>query len=588
MENQLRKLGFALDWSKKKFTLDEDTMIIVYKTFKKMFDEGLIYRDNRLVNYCTHCGTSFSDLEVNHVERVDPLYYMKYGPFTLATVRPETKFGDTAVVVNPKDKRYAQWIGKDVEVEGLNGAFKLKVIADDVVDPEFGTGVMKVTPAHDFNDFEIAKRHNLEFKQTINFEGRLTAVAGKYEGLKVAKARELVVADLTKRGLMAKVDNDYIHVVSTCYKCARTLEPMLMPQWFVKVKPLTENAVKAIKSKKISFTPKRFEKIAIDWLTNFHDWNISRQIVWGIRIPAYRCMKDEEWFVSVEKPKKCEICGDCDFEQDTDTFDTWFSSGQWPFATLMSCSSEKLKVQSEKLDDNSFFNYFYPTSVMETGYDILPWWVCRMIMLGLYATEKVPFKEVYLHGLVRDSKGQKMSKSKGNVVNPLTMVDKYGADALRASLIFEVGAGVDQRFSEDKVRGMRNFANKIWNIGRFVYTNLPQVQSSKFKVQNDNSKQKETMDELTNEFQKIEKEYHLQMEKHQYSQAFGLTYEFVWHRLADHYIEKLKEEVKNGNISVLKVLEEVLLKSLVLLHPFVPFVTDSVHHKFKNKYILEN
>ena len=299
-------------------------------------------------------------------------------------------------------------------------------------------------------------------------------------------------------------------------------------------------------------------------------------------------MKDEEWFVSVEKPKKCEICGDCDFEQDTDTFDTWFSSGQWPFATLMSCSSEKLKVQSEKLDDNSFFNYFYPTSVMETGYDILPWWVCRMIMLGLYATEKVPFKEVYLHGLVRDSKGQKMSKSKGNVVNPLTMVDKYGADALRASLIFEVGAGVDQRFSEDKVRGMRNFANKIWNIGRFVYTNLPQVQSSKFKVQNDNSKQKETMDELTNEFQKIEKEYHLQMEKHQYSQAFGLTYEFVWHRLADHYIEKLKEEVKNGNISVLKVLEEVLLKSLVLLHPFVPFVTDSVHHKFKNKYILEN
>lgn len=539
MENQLRKLGYALDWSKRKFTLDEDVVKIVKETFKQLFDDKLVYRDNRLVNYCTHCGTSFSDLEVKHVEQKDPLYYLKYGPFILATVRPETKFGDTAVAVNPKDKRYKDWIGKEIEVEGLLGLFKVRVIGDDAIDPEFGTGVAKVTPAHDFNDFEMAKRHNLEFKTIIDKTGRMTELAGPYKGLKVKKAREQVAEDMKNKGMLEKVDEDYVHTVATCYKCGRVLEPLLMPQWYVKVRPLADRAIKAVEDGEVKFTNKRFEKSAVQWLTNFHDWNISRQNVWGIRIPAYSCQKSdvsdqnlksdnqkpktERWFVSVGKPDKCQICGDCTFEQDTDTFDTWFSSGQWPFATLQSIGKET-------------FEYYYPTAVMETGYDILPWWVCRMLMFGLYRTGKVPFKAVYLHGLVRVN-GQKMSKSKGNVINPLAMIEKYGADALRAALIFEVGDGTDLSISDDKIRSMRNFANKVWNIGRFLEMNkgsghsdtdkmsgeessgaLPSIAASFDSAQDDEKNTtNDKIKELKKEFESMEKEFHKNMKDYKFS-----------------------------------------------------------------------
>ncbi len=549
MENQLRRLGFSLDWTRNTFTLDPKIVAIVYQTFKKLYDDGLIYRGERLINYCTRDGTGFSDLEVKHVEQTDPLYYMKYGPFILATVRPETKFGDTAVAVNPKDKRYKEWVGKEIEVEGLLGKFAIKVVADDAIDPAFGTGVAKVTPAHDHTDWEIGKRHNLEAKQVIGFDGRLTEIAGPYAGLKVKAAREKVVADLLAKGLIDHIDEKYVHAVATCYKCGNVLEPLPLAQWFVKVKPLADAAKGAVKEKKIAFVPKRFEKMATRWLTDFHDWNISRQIVWGIRIPAWQCDSCKEWTVTDGAPPKiCSKCGRTNLKQDTDTFDTWFSSGQWPFATL-------------KANQPEDFDYFYPTSVMETGYDILPWWVCRMIMLGLYATGNVPFRTVYLHGLVRDSHGQKMSKSKGNVINPLKMVDQYGADALRFSLVFGTAAGNDQALSEDKIRGMRNFANKVWNIGRFILTD-----SNKKELKNakeDKALQKATAAMVTTVTKKID--------KYEFGQATEQLYEFIWHSFADKYIEAYKQ----GNVSYSRLLDSFKLL-LKLLHPFMPFVTEAI------------
>ncbi len=583
MENQLRRLGFSLDWSRNTFTLDPKIVAIVYKTFKKLHDDGLVYRGERLINYCTKDGTGFSDLEVKHVEQTDPLYYMKYGPFVLATVRPETKFGDTAVAVNPKDKRYKQWVGKEVEVEGLLGKFNIKVVADEAIDPKFGTGVAKVTPAHDHTDFEIGKRHNLEMKQVIGLDGRLTEIAGPYAGMKVKAAREKVAADLAARGLIDHIDPNYVHTVATCYKCGTVLEPLPLSQWFIKVHPLADAAKDAIKKKKITFIPKRFEKRATQWLTDFHDWNISRQIVWGIRIPAWKCMdcqatkglnpgdqgstlaQTNPWIVtSGETPEKCPACSSTHLEQDTDTFDTWFSSGQWPFATL------------QATNDKGDFKYFYPTSVMETGYDILPWWVCRMIMLGMYATNDVPFRTVYLHGLVRDSKGQKMSKSKGNVINPLKMIDLYGTDALRMSLVYGTAAGNDQSLSEDKIRGMRNFANKIWNIGRFVLMNfegrdVPWYDEKLHKKLID-PHDKRIITELNMMAASVTKH----MENYRFPDATQRIYDFTWHRLADVHVEKNKERFKNGDPLALAVLLHVYVTILKLLHPFMPFVTEAI------------
>jgi len=579
MTDQLKQIGFSLDWSRFIFTLDKKIVKIVHSTFKKLYDDGLIYRGKRLVNYCTKCGTSFSDLEVLHVERNDPLYYMKYGPFTLATVRPETKFGDTAVAVNPKDARYKKWIGKKITVKSLIADIHLSVIADDAIDMKFGTGVAKVTPAHDMVDFEIGKRHKLDMKQVIGFDGKLTKIAGKYAGLYVTKGRKQVVEDLQKHGLIDRVDNKYSHTISTCYKCGTTLEPLPLSQWFLQVKKLAKKAKTAIKKGEITFIPKRYKKQTTEWLTDFHDWNISRQIVWGIQIPAWKCTDCSEttknndsdnWIITDGKiPKLCPKCKGSNLQQDSDTFDTWFSSGQWPFATL--------KVTGNKTD----FNTFYPTSVMETGYDILPMWVCRMIMLGLYETDSVPFKTVYLHGMVRDNKGQKMSKSKGNVINPIDMIKTYGADALRMALIYGTKTGNDLSFSEEKIKGMRNFANKLWNIARFIKLNIDAAKSSGKTItlydqakhaSLQNAYDKRIITETNMLIANVTKD----MDEYRYSDASQKIYEFTWHKIADVHLEKNKERFKNQDEQAIVVLLHVFTEILKLLHPFMPFISEKL------------
>ena len=578
MQNQLRRLGFSLDWSRDKFTLDKDIVKIVYATFKKMYVDGLIYRGERLVNYCTHCGTSFSDLEVNHREQKDPLYYLKYGPFILATVRPETKFGDSAVAVNPKDKRYQKYIGQEIEFQTLLGKRKMKVIADDVIDPDFGTGVAKVTPAHDMKDFEIGKRHNLEIIRVIDFDGKLNKVAGRYKGLSVKKAREKVAQDLEKEGLIEKIDRDYIHTIEVCYKCATTIEPMLLPQWFIKMEPLAKPAIEAVKKGKIKIIPAKFEKIYFQFLENIRDWNISRQIVWGIRIPAWQCLDCAEWIVtSGLVPKECTKCKSQKLEQDQDTFDTWFSSSQWPFATL----------KTAKKGD---YEYFYPTTVMETGYDILRWWVARMIMVGLYTTSKIPFENVVLHGLVNDPLGKKMSKSRGNIINPLELVDQYGADAVRFALVFGTALGNDQSLSYPKLQSARNFTNKLWNMARFIEMKREALNSTlpagrqELEAQNNLTiKQLNNTSKHKNDKEMIKKTEGLinkitsDIDKYNFNHAAETLYDFAWHEFADKYIEDVKNRIDNNSFLILNSTFLILLK---LLHPLMPFITEVIYQRF--------
>lgn len=545
--SQMKKLGASADWSKLKFTLDKDIVDQVLDTFIKLYKDGLVYKDLKLVNFCTKCGTAFSNLEVRHKEKKECLYYLKYGPFTLATVRPETKFGDTAVAVHPKDKRYQQYIGKEIEAEGLLGKFKIKVIGDEYVDPKFGTGVVKVTPAHDQNDFEAGKRHNLEVKQVIGFDGRLNEKTGPYQGLKVLQAREKVVEDLKKKGLVEKIDENYLHTVGVCYRCGTTIEPLPLSQWFIKVKPLTEKALRALKEKKIKIYGSGHEKILEHWLKNLYDWNISRQIVWGIRIPVwFKKNSKTEFVVAKESPGK-------DYVQETDTFDTWFSSAQWPFVTLRASGRAG---RAGRLGD---FERFYPTSLMETGYDILPFWVMRMLMMGLYLTGKVPFEKVYLHGLVRDEKGQKMSKSKGNVMNPVEVIEKYGADALRMALVMSTTAGQDSAVGEGKIRGMRNLTNKIWNATRFVINMVDGRGKIKFE--------KELRENLQINIDTVTK----RLNKLKPGQAAEWIYDWFWHTYCDRYIELAKKGLVNKRLMI-----EGLKTCLKLLHPFVPFVTEAV------------
>lgn len=596
MEKQLRRLGFSLDWSNLVFTLDSHVVSTVYQTFKKLYDEGLAYRDVRLVNYCTKCGTGFSDLEVQSKETEGVLYFITYPlvelpdeSITVATTRPETMFGDAAVMVHPKDKRFMNYHGMHVTIPLENRV--IPIITDDHVDKAFGTGAVKVTPYHDFDDYEVGKRHTLMGKQIIGLDGKFINVPDQIIGLRVKAAREKTIELL---GNNLTDQKPHTMAVKHCYRCGTVLEPLPIPQWYIKVKPLSQKAVQAIKEKKIMFVPKRFEKIAIRWLTDFHDWNISRQIVWGIRIPAWKCIncessavssqlsdkKQEQWIITDgKKPDVCPACGSTNLIQETDTFDTWFSSGQWPFATLRAIDAK---------NNSEYFKIFYPTSVMETGYDILPMWVCRMLMLGIYATGIVPFQTVYLHGLVRDNKGQKMSKSKGNVTNPIEIVDTYGADALRMTLVFGTAAGNDQSLSEDKIRGMRNFANKVWNIGRFFIMNyqssvisnrtIPFYDKSMDDLLSENDKQ--ILKELNKLIQSVTKD----MEQYRFSDAAQKLYDFVWHRIADQYLEENKERFKEGNMEALSVFRHVLLTILKLLHPFMPFVTEEIWEKMPKKF----
>lgn len=550
---QFKSLGFSADWSRLKFTLDDDIVETVYDTFAKLLADGHIYRGNRIVNWCPHCHSAFADIEIKHREQIDPLYYIKYGPFVLATVRPETKFGDTAIAVHPNDERYQSYIGKEIEADGLLGKFKLKVIADEYVDPAFGTGVVKVTPAHDPNDWEMGLRHQLEVKQAIGTDGRLTDIAGKYAGMPVDEARKQIAADLEAAGLIDHIELDYKHNVAFHSRCGTQIEPLVTEQWWLKVKPLVEPAIAAVKNGEIKIVPQRFEKQYISWLENLRDWNISRQNWFGIRIPIYYNTGSD----ATKAPYKSfsrendaiDYYGAGNYEAESDTFDTWFSSSQWPFATLMSTGD---------------FDRFYPTSVMETGRDILTIWVTRMVMLGLYRTDKVPFKTIYLHGLVNDESGKKMSKSKGNAISPLEKTAEFGTDALRLALTIGITPGNDGSISDHKIAGYRNFCNKLWNVSRFILETVGE--HSPASPEPVGSADHWIMARFADETIAITQA----IESYRFSEAGERVYSLLWNDLADWYIEASKVQ---PNPSVLCHCLETIL---ALAHPFAPFVTESI------------
>jgi len=587
MEGQLRSLGASCDWGREKFTLDPKVSRLVYETFEKMNGEGLVYRGYRIVNWCPRCRSTLADVELEWVERKDPLYYMKYGPFVLATVRPETKFGDTAVAVNPKDKRYKKYVGEEIEVEGLLGSFKIKVIEDDKVDPEFGTGVVKVTPGHDPLDWEMGQRHGLETKTVIDFDGRLNELTGPYKGLKVEEARKKVVEDLKAKGLIEKIDENYLHQVATCERCGVMIEPLVSRQWFVKIKSLAEKAIKAAEEGRIKIVPRKYEAMYFNWMRQIKDWPISRQIWWGHQLPAWyarsaqktkeqikefellaagdtRARTDllESPIISVTRPE-----GNDEFIQDPDTFDAWFSSGQWPVNTLKTSGEDDLAR-------------FYPTSVMNTAYEILFLWVARMIMAGLEYKKDIPFKEVYFNSIVRDGKGRKMSKTLGNSPDPLVVMDKYGTDALRFTLVYLAPLGNDVLFDEDKTEIGRNFVTKLWNAGRFLLMNKDKIYSSSEygdEILKDDFIDKWMDSRFNSELEEVERclnEYKL----NDYTKAL---YNFVWSDFCDWYIEILKikidkypESAKYNIDKALNIYENIIK----LLHPVIPFVTEEIWH----------
>ena len=568
MENQIRKHGFAVDWSRNTFTLDEKIIATVYETFEKLFNEGLVYRGERLVNYCTVHETSFSDLEIEYEEKKDFLYYIKYKIqnsedfLVVATARPETIFVDVALCVNPNDTRYKSLIGKNA-INPLNNEL-LPIISDEAVELDFGTGVLKITPMHDFNDFEIAKRHNLNGKSILTIKGKLNELAGKFEGLKVIPARSQISDYLNELGCLSD-KKEYTHQVPCCYKCSTAIEPILLPQWFIKTKPLAEKAIQAVKNGETKIHPERFEKTYLDWLENIIDWNISRQVVWGIRIPAYQCNICSKWVVSRDgNLEKCD-CGSTEYTQDSDAFDTWFSSGQWPFATLGIGSKD--------------FEKFYPTSVIDTGYDILFFWVTRMMMLGIYRTGKAPFKDIILHGLVRDSKGQKMSKSKGNVINPLELIEKFGADAIRLGLVMSVPFGNDQNFTEAKLVGTRNFGNKVWNMARFIKM-MSENASYDLKIDENINDLKNLDQEILNNHLEFIERVNAKFEKMSLSEIAEEIHSYIWHQVADIYIEKCKQ-----NNDLLPLVNTIFKDCLKVLHPFLPFITEEI---WQNNYSTDS
>ncbi len=553
IEGQIKKLGASCDWSREKFTLDEDIVKTVYETFEKLKKDDLVYRGRKIINWCVKHQTSLSDLETLDVEQTDKLYYLKYGPFVITTARPETKFGDKYVVMHPKDKRYAKYQdGQKISLEWINGPIEATVIKNEAIDMEFGTGVMTITPWHDAVDFGIAEKHKLDKEQVIDFYGKLLPIAGEFAGMKIAEARAKIIERLQSKGLVEKVEENYKHVVKTCYKCNSLIEPQIKEQWFLKMKPLAVPAIKAIESGKIKFIPAHYKKIILHWLKNILDWPLSRQIVWGIPIPASA-------EATAGKPGEIE------------TFDTWFSSGQWPFATLRTTGKDDFKT-------------FYPTDVMETAGEIIFFWVARMIMLGIYATGKIPFKTVYLHGLVLDAKGQKMSKSKGNVINPLEITDKYGTDALRMGLIMGNTPGQSLALDENKIKGYRNFANKMWNASKFVLMNTTDYKPAKtVKL---SATQKKYIKELT----ALKKEITKLMDEFKFYYAAEKIYHYFWHTFCDKIIEEAKPALAQGSgesrQATQYMLLEILTESLKILHPFMPFITEEIWHHFDSQRSL--
>ena len=565
---QLKTLGSSCDWSRLAFTMDEKCSKAVKEVFVNLYEKGLIYRGDRIINWCPDCKTALSDAEVEYVEEDSSLWYIKY-PIkgtdkfvTVATSRPETMLGDTAVAVNPKDKRYAGMEGKTLILPIVNK--EIPIVFDDYVELGFGTGAVKITPAHDPNDFEVGLRHNLEVIKVIADDGKMNELAGKYKDMPALECRQKIVEELKELGLLEKIEPLH-HSVGHCYRCNHTVEPIVSKQWFVKMEPLAKPAIDVVRKKSVKFTPERFSKIYFNWMENVKDWCISRQLWWGHRIPAYYCQDCGEMMISKEDVKVCTKCGSTNIKQDEDVLDTWFSSALWPFSTL---------GYPDKTED---LEYFYPTDVLVTGYDIIFFWVARMIFSGLEHMKRIPFKDVLIHGLVRDSQGRKMSKSLGNGIDPTEIISKYGADTLRFSLINGVAAGSDMRFSDEKIEGARNFMNKVWNASRFVILNAEGKNISDIKDCKLSAADKWIIGKLN----KTVREVTVNMEKYEMGVALANLYDFVWTDFCDWYIELTKpvlygedEKKRNDTISVLTF---VLGEIVKLLHPFIPFVTEKIY-----------
>ncbi len=561
MEDDVRRLGASCDWSREKFTLDPDIVKTVQQTFDKMFKDDLIYRGDRIVNWCSKHQTSLSDVETEFEERVDTFYYLQYGPFVIGTARPETKFGDKYVVMHPNDERYKEYThGQKVDVEWIDGPIVATVIKDESIDMEFGTGVMTITPWHDQTDFEIAERYKLEKEQIIDWKGKLLPIAGEFAGLHISKARPLLVEKLKNKGLLVKVDEAYKHNVKVCYKCNTIIEPQIKDQWFVKMNPLAKLALDAANRGELTFYPGNYEKIFRYWMENTIDWNISRQIIWGIPIPAKICEVCKKGYSDIEdKLTTCE-CGGA-LRKDTDTFDTWFSSGQWTLLALGYPNSKDVEI-------------YHPTTVMETGRDLIFKWIPRMVIFGLYLKHEIAFHNVYLHGMVNDEKGQKMSKSKGNVVSPIEMADLYGADALRMGIVVGNTPGTDLALSKDRIKGYKHFANKVWNVARFV------VGSTDGLVPETEPPLPVRDMEIMKEFSDTARDITKDLDSYMFHLASEKIYHYIWSTFADKIIEESKTILATGSaeekFARAYLLNYILKNSIKLLHPFMPFVTEEL------------
>ena len=570
--NQLKKLGCSCDWSRERFTMDEGLSNAVKYVFIKLYEKGLIYKGKRVINWCPSCNTSISDAEVEFEEEPTHLWHIRYKVkdedkyLIVATTRPETMLGDTGVAVHPEDERYKDLVGKKVILPIMNK--EIPIVADDFVEKEFGTGAVKLTPAHDPNDYAASQRHNLEIIEVFDENWKMGNLVPEYKGLDIYEARKRIVEKLQEIGALVKIE-DYTHNVGKCYRCHHTIEPKISEQWFVKMKPLAEPAIKAVKDGKTRFIPERFDKIYYNWMDNIQDWCISRQLWWGHRIPAYYCTKCNNIMVTESIPHKCEKCGNTEFTQDEDTLDTWFSSALWPFSTL------GWPEQTEDL------KYFYPTSTLVTGYDIIFFWVARMIFSAIEHTGEVPFKDVFIHGIVRDSLGRKMSKSLGNGIDPLEIIEKYGTDALRFSLVLGISPGNDIRYMPEKLESAANFANKLWNASKFVLGNLEEIDY-------DTMPQKLCYEDkwILSKLNKLIKETTINLNNYDLGVWTQKVYDFIWGEFCDWYIEMVKPRLYDKENKTREAaqytLNKVLGDSLKLLHPIMPFITEEIYTKLYN------
>ena len=574
--NQLKKLGCSCDWSRERFTMDEGLSNAVKHVFVSLYNKGLIYKGKKMINWCPYCDTSISDAEVEYEEEPTHLWHIKYPIkgekdkyIVVATTRPETMLGDTGVAVHPSDERYKNYVGKTVILPIMNK--EIPIIADEFVEKEFGTGAVKLTPAHDPNDYASAQRHNLEIIEVFDENFKMGNLVPEYKGMDLLEARQKIVERLEKEGYLLKIE-DYTHNVGKCYRCHHTIEPHISEQWFVKMEPLAKPAIDVVKNGEVKFIPERYDKTYYNWMENIQDWCISRQLWWGHRIPAYYCQDCGETIVSEKEPQKCTKCGSNNLKQDEDTLDTWFSSALWPFSTL---------GWPEQTED---FKYFYPTSTLVTGYDIIFFWVARMIFSALEHTGKPPFENVFIHGIVRDSQGRKMSKSLGNGIDPLEIIEKYGTDALRFSLVLGISPGNDIRYMPEKLESASNFANKLWNASKFVLSNLPEEDSNKMMTSDELPKDLCYEDKwILSKLNTLIKEVTNNLDNFDLGVATQKVYDFIRNEFCDWYIEMVKSRLYDENCNTKFVaqytLNRVLKDSLKLLHPVMPFVTEKIYGK---------